>query len=101
MSMTIGRTLLRIVPLTVAALTVIEIILVNSLTGSGRKIQYVDRTIDVLREQNSILEQRVASASSLMTIAAKSQGLGLVPPIKSQYVTISSDQLPVAYQSAQ
>lgn len=99
--MTIGATLLRVIPLTAATLAVVEIILINSLAGSGRIIQYVDQSIDQLREQNSVLEQRVASASSLMTIAAKSQEMGFVSPLKSQVVTISSDQLPVAYQGEQ
>ena len=96
----IGSTVLfRIIPVTAAFLIVLEIILVNTAAGSGAKVLAIDTTINSLEQENSVLEQTIASASSLMTIAAKSQEDGFVVPQKSQFMTIVPGELPVAYQA--
>ena len=89
----------RIIPLSAASLIVIEIVLVNASAGWGTKVQKIDMNIDAVQQQNNLLEQNIASASSLMTIAAKSEEMGFITPSNSQFVTISDGQLPVAYHS--
>lgn len=92
---------IRSLPLIVVILGVVEIILTNQLAGSGKAVRMVDLTVDEIRQQNELLEQRVASASSLMTIASRAQEMGFVEPTKSQYLTIAPQELPVAFNNPQ
>lgn len=96
MNQHIGRTIVKISPIALGALIVIEIILTNQLVGSGQQVRSVDMTIDALRQENALLEQRVASASSLLTVAVRAKEQGFVPPAKSQFFTITPSELPVA-----
>jgi hypothetical protein len=101
MSQNVIRKLLRILPLCAGVLAVIEIILINQYAGSGAQIYALESTVSSLRKENNILEQRVASASSLITIGAKVKDMGFVEPEKSQYLTIAPDELPVALYNPQ
>ena len=96
MKQNIGRIILRISPLVAVFLIVIEIILTNQLVGGGSAVRAVDMAIDELRHENALLEQKVASASSLLTVTAKAAELGFVEPTKSQFVSIAPSELPVA-----
>ena len=89
----------RAIPLVAGILLIAEIILVNTAAGSGSRVQAIDMNIDALQQQNNLMEQTIASASSLMTIAAKSGAMGFVSPSNSQFMTISAGELPVAYHS--
>ena len=95
------RRLLRLMPLCVGILMVIEIVIINEYAGTGSAIRTVDATIVSLRQENNILEQRVASASSYLTIAVKAKEAGFVEPTKSQYLTIASSEPPVALYNPQ
>jgi hypothetical protein len=101
MTHTIGKTIVRMAPLAAGILIVIEIILTNQLVGSSREVRSMDMAIDELRQENQVLEQHVASASSLLTIGVKSAEMGFVLPEKSQYLTIAPSELPVAINSPQ
>jgi hypothetical protein len=92
----IGRTVIRISPIIAAILIVFEIILTNQLVGGGRMVRTTDMAIDTLRSENALLEQKVASASSLATVTVKAQEQGFVEPSKSQFLTLSTSELPVA-----
>ncbi len=96
----IGRTFIRLVPILAVMLAVIEIILINQLAGSGTTVRSVDLSVDTLRNENELLEQRVASASSLVSISSKAKDMGFIEPTKSQYLSILSEQLPVAFNNA-
>lgn len=96
MNQTIGRTIVRVSPFIAGLLVIVEIVLTNQLAGGGRTVLAVDGSIDELREQNAILEQKVASASSLLTVAAKASDLGFVEPAKTQFISIAPSELPVA-----
>jgi hypothetical protein len=91
----------RSLPLAVIILGVVEIILTNQLAGSGKAVRLVDLTVDDIRQQNELLEQRVASASSLMTIASRAYEMGFIEPAKSQYLTVAPQELPVAFNNPQ
>jgi len=92
----IGKTIIKAAPVAAGILIVIEIILTNQLVGGGREVRSVDMTIDALRQENALLSQRVASASSLMTVAVRAAEQGFVPPAKSQFLTLNPSELPVA-----
>lgn len=90
------KTILQIAPLAAGVLIVIEIILTSQLVGSGHWVRSLDMSIDTLRQENALLTQQVASASSLLTISAKAAEMGFVPPTKSQFLTLQAGELPVA-----
>jgi hypothetical protein len=91
----------RLLPIVAVMLAVIEIVLTNQLAGSGKAVRSVDLTVDALRQENELLTQRVASASSLITIYARAKESGFIEPAKSQYITIVPEQLPVAFNNPQ
>ncbi len=85
---------MRILPLLVIILLVVEILVTNELAGFGKKVSETDRAIDTIKEENQLLQEKVASLSSLLTIEEKSRGFGFVwtPP----FVTIGAQD--VAFQ---
>ena len=93
--------MIGVLPLTAIVLAVVEVILTNQLAGSGKAVRSVDLTIDSLRTQNELLKQRIASASSLMTISVKAKEIGFIEPTTSQYLTIVPGDLPVAFNNPQ
>ncbi|OGG31609.1 hypothetical protein A3A63_00055 [Candidatus Gottesmanbacteria bacterium RIFCSPLOWO2_01_FULL_46_9] len=97
----IRNVFVRVLPVLAVSLAVIEIILANQLAGSGKAVRSVDLTVDVLRQENELLTQRVASASSLITIFSRAKEIGFIEPAKSQYLTIVPEQLPVAFNNPQ
>ncbi len=86
-------------PVFAIALVVVEIVLTNRLAPSGHRVRQLDMAIDRLRQENDLLAQKVASASSLATISVRAQELGFVEPSKSQFVAVGSSELPVALHS--
>lgn len=88
-----------IVPTLAVVLAVVQIVLVNQSAGTGKTVRSVDITVDTLQKENELLEQRVASASSLATISVKARDMGFVEPDKTQYLTLGTSQLPVAFNN--
>ncbi len=74
----------------------IEVIATNQFAGSGREVSQLDAHIERLTQENGALEQSLASASSLLTIASKAKELGFIEPMKSQFISVGANQLPVA-----
>lgn len=97
----LSTVLLRILPPLAGILAITEIIFINQFVGSGQKILAVDTSIDSMTFENSLLEQQIASASSLVTIEVKSKAMGFTEPTTSQYLTIAPEELPVALQHPQ
>jgi hypothetical protein len=96
MNQHIGKNIIKIAPFVAGILMVIEIVITNQLVGGSRQVRLADSSIDVLRQENALLEQQVASASSLLTISVKAKEAGFVEPAKSQFLTIAPSELPVA-----
>ena len=94
--MNLLRTIAKCIPVFVIVLIVAQIIWSNTLVGSGREVLAIDAAISELRQANDQLGEQVASASSLITVAARSKELGLVEPTKGQFVMIGGSELPVA-----
>lgn len=74
----IARFGIHMLPFLVVILLVVEILVTNELAGFGKKVSVTDRSIDVVKEENQLLQEKVASLSSLLTIEEKSHSLGLI-----------------------
>lgn len=70
------RSGIRFLPLTVVLLLIVEILVTNELAGFGRKVGDANRAIDALKEENQLLQEKVASLSSLLTVEEKAHDLG-------------------------
>lgn len=91
-----ARFVIKTAPFVAAILIVIEIIITNQLVGGGREVRSMDLSIDELRQANAMLEQKVASESSLMAISVRAAELGFIKPEKTQFLTLTPGELPVA-----
>lgn len=60
----------------VVLLLVVEILVTNELAGFGRKVGDANRAIDALKEENQLLQEKVASLSSLLAVEEKARALG-------------------------
>ncbi len=94
------KRVLGILPLVAILLVIIEIVLTNALAPSGHRLHALDGAIDEIRQENALLEQKVASASSLTTISVRAKEAGFVEPAKSQFVAVVSADLPVALNTS-
>lgn len=66
----------RILPVIVVLLFVVEILVTNELAGFGRKVGDANSAIDALKEENQLLQEKVASLSSLLSVEEKARSLG-------------------------
>lgn len=73
-----------------------NIYIANLLVGSGNELNKIDSTISSLTLENDLLEQKVASASSLSQIDLKARQYGFVERSSKQLLTLTKDHLPVA-----
>ncbi len=83
-------------PLVIVFLLVVKIVATNTLASFGERVRAIDLRISHLTEENELLSQQVASASSLLTITVRATGMGFGEPTKSQMMTMVQDQFPVA-----
>lgn len=67
---------IRFLPLAAILLLVVEILVTNELAGFGKKVAEADQAVDALKEENQLLQEKVASLSSLLTIEEKARALG-------------------------
>lgn len=82
---------IRLLPILVILLLVVEILVTNELAGFGRKVSATDLAIDTLKEENQSLQEKVASFSSLLAIEEKSQLLGL--RVQPSIITIGHEDI--------
>jgi len=101
MNTRLGTILFTIMPVMVGILVVCEIVSINQFAGSGKEIQTINNQISSLSNDNTLIEEKIASYSSFMAIADRSSQLGFKTPTSSQYETILPDQLPVAIRIQQ
>ena len=67
-------------------LIVLEIWVENNLVLYGEKIERMSQMETVLKIENQILENEIATQSSLQNLASKSAELGFSKPEKIQYI---------------
>lgn len=63
-------------PLIAVFLIVLELIVSNELAGFGHKTLAIDSTIGTLRQENSDLQEHIASASALAAVEEKARAAG-------------------------
>lgn len=71
------RSAIRMTPILVVLLVVVELLVTNELAGFGRKVAEADRSIEAVSEENQLLNEKIASLSSLITIDQKARELGI------------------------
>ncbi len=71
----------------------LQVFISNRYAVSGRFIKSVDADIKQLSDDNSSLREKIASASSTLTVIQKAQELGFVKHISPAFLTAD---LPVA-----
>jgi len=64
--------------LIILGLALVQIGLSNKIATTGEQLTALQNEIDVYKKENTILNQKLLSASSLTTIAAKAKKLGFV-----------------------
>ncbi len=83
-------------PVVVVVLIFVRIVVANTLAASGETLRQIDAKIASRQEENELLDQQVASLSSLVTIEVRARQLGFSEPSKGQVMTIVQDQFPFA-----
>jgi hypothetical protein len=86
----------RFLPVFTAILIILEIISLNRFAGGGKELQRVNSLISDTNRENILLEERIASYSSMRAISDRAASMGYTKPIPSQYQILTGDQLPVA-----
>lgn len=71
-----------------------EFILSNQLVGMGKEVKFADAGIEKLFEENELLSEKIASASSLLTITERASSLGFSE--SKRVMTMTHDQFMVA-----
>ncbi len=64
------------IPILVVLLVVVELLVTNELAGFGKRLAETDRAIDIVKEKNQLMNEKIASLSSLLTISEKARNLG-------------------------
>ena len=67
-------------------LAVVEIWVANIMANYGEKFENIENTKKTLEEENQLLENKLASASSLLNVASTSAALGLTSPKSVKYI---------------
>ncbi|EKD63204.1 MAG: hypothetical protein ACD_51C00317G0002 [uncultured bacterium] len=92
--------MIRFLPIVAIVFLIIEVIFINQLAGMGEKVSAYDVAIDKLQEENALLEQAVASASSLLLIEQKAKEYGFTESHPTSYIHLD-DELPLALKESQ
>ncbi len=74
-------------------LLIIQVLVSNNLANYGTTISKIEIEIGDLTQENQLLEEKIASASSLMTLNEKAKKIGFVKVVNPHYF---SNQIPVA-----
>ncbi len=85
-------------PAIIIFLFVVRITVANNLASLGGQVREMDGRIATLSEENEQISLEIASASSLVTLSVVARRLGFVEPEKSQVITMTEDQFPVAFK---
>ena len=64
------------IPILVVVLVVVELLVTNELAGFGKRLAETDRAIEVVKEDNQLINEKIASLSSLLTISEKAREFG-------------------------
>lgn len=80
----------------VLLLLVVQVLVSNSIANFGTTISQTENKIAELTQENQLLEEKIASSSSLLAVSEKAKTHGFVKEITPQYF---SNDIPVALKS--
>jgi cell division protein FtsL len=89
---------LKLLPGIVFIVIVAIIVVTNQFVALGHSVGAADASIDELREENDMLRQEIASASSLLTIETLAQAQGFIPA--THFLSVGTDAFSVAVNLA-
>ena len=84
------------IPILVVVLVVVELLVTNELAGFGKRLAETDRTIEVVKEDNQLMNEKIASLSSLLTISEKARELGMTTT--PGVITIGAEDVALHFQ---
>ncbi len=85
--------LIKIAVILIVILTIVQVIVSNSLSTTGVRLGKMQDEIARLKNQNQVLKEKLLSESSLTALSVEATKLGYIPS-KSQVVI--SQTLPIA-----
>lgn len=90
--------IVKIILASIICLAVARTVLSNELANLGYELKSIDIDVESLKYDNELLNQKIASSSSLITIREKALSLGFfdVP----QYEIINTQRFPVAVRKS-
>jgi len=84
-----------ILPIAAIGLLVAQIACANNLAQDGSTLKTLSATIETLASENEALNQKIASASSLLEVEKKAIAMGFAPG--KQFLTLTQGQYLVAF----
>jgi len=84
-----------LLPIVAIGLLVAQIACANNLAQDGSTLKTLTATIETLASENEALNQKIASASSLLEVEKKAIAMGLAPG--KQFLTLTQGQYLVAF----
>lgn len=88
----------KLLPLVVFVVILAVVIVTNQFVALGHSVGQADATIESLKEENDLLRQEIASASSLLTIQTLAEAQGFVPA--THFVNVDTNAFSVAVNLA-
>lgn len=70
-----------------------QLVVSNTFAGSGQELASVEKRIEQVKQENSILHEKVGSASSLQQVAKAAESLGLARPTSIIYIGLPAASL--------
>lgn len=70
-----------------AGLLVLQVVVSNQLTTAGYDISNIEKEIYELKTENNSYEEKIASASSLLTLRQKAVDMGFTKQVKPLYLS--------------
>jgi len=84
-----------ILPIIAIGLLVAQIACANNLAQDGSTLKTLTATIETLRSENEALNQKIASATSLLEVEKNAIAMGFAPG--KQFLTLTQGQYLVAF----
>lgn len=79
--------------LIIIGLSVVRVLLTNRLSTTGIELENLQAKVEMYKKENTLLEEKVLDASSLLTLSKKAKSLGFVESKSQIFLT---NPLPLA-----
>lgn len=82
--------------ITIISLSIVQVVVSNKLSTTGIELENLQSQINKYKKENTILEEKVLEASSLINVSKKAKDLGFVEAKSQIYL---SSPLPLAIKT--